>query len=121
MRPRLLDYIIFACVLIIIGIFSFNAYGNAFTPEQIVITSPEGTWVYPLHSDTNVLVDGELGVMEIEVSNGRVRVLSSPCREKICIQTGSISRTGAWIACVPNRVFLKIEGKGTDETDADSF
>lgn len=121
MRPRLFDYIIFLGTLFIIGIFSFNAYGKAILPEDIVINTPEGTWVYPLQKDSAISVEGELGAMEIEIENGHVRVLSSPCKEKICIQTGSISKTGAWIACVPNRVFLKIQGKRDDETDTDSF
>ena len=121
MRPRLLDYIILSGTLFIIGIFSFNAYGKALTPEECIITSPKGTWVYPLSKDSTLAVVGTLGVMEIEIHDGKVRVVFSPCKEKICIQTGAISKTGTWIACVPNRVFLKIEGKGDDETDTDSF
>ena len=121
MRPRLFDYIIFMGTLLIIGIFSFNAYGKAQDPTEVTITSPEGVWIYPLQSDSTFSIPGILGSMEIEIYKGEVRVLASPCREKICIQTGSISRTGAWIACVPNRVFLEIEGRGDDETDTDAF
>ena len=121
MRPRLLDYIIFSVTLSIIGIFSFNAYGKAQDPAEVRITSPETAWIYPLHNDSAFSVPGILGPMDIEIQNGEVRVLASPCREKICIQTGSISRTGAWIACVPNRIFLEIEGREDDETDTDSF
>ena len=121
MRPRLFDYLLILLSLSIIGIFSYNAYGKAQVPTEVIISSPERKWIYPLDIDGTFSVPGSLGPLEIEIQNREVRVLTSPCREKICIQTGSISRTGAWIACVPSLIFLEIEGREDDETDTDSF
>lgn len=53
-------------------------------------------------------VVGPLGTSRFEVSGGRVRMLESPCPEKICINTGWIGRPGEVIACVPNRVIIAV-------------
>jgi len=60
--------------------------------------------------------------MQVVIENGSVRVISSPCPEKICILTGAISRPGNWIACLPSGIFLRIEGKSRGgEPDAVTF
>jgi hypothetical protein len=47
-----------------------------------------------------------------------VQVISSPCPEKICVKTGRISKPGQWIACLPNRVFISIRGRRSEQPDA---
>lgn len=53
-------------------------------------------------------VVGPLGTSRFEVQGGRVRMLESPCPEKICINTGWIGEPGEAIACVPNRVIIAV-------------
>lgn len=53
-------------------------------------------------------VTGPLGTSRFEVRGGRVRMLESPCPEKICVKTGWIGRPGEVIACVPNRVVIAV-------------
>ena len=121
MRLKLYDYLVLIFTLSIIGVFVFSAYGNQRDAREVIITAPDQSWVFPVSEDNHVHIDGELGTMEIEIADGKVRVISSPCREKICIQTGRISKAGSWIACIPNRVFIQIKGKDESETDATSF
>ena len=53
---------------------------------------------------------GPLGVTIIEVVDGGARVVSSPCLNKICMQTGVIRLPGDVAVCVPNGILLRLEG-----------
>ncbi len=47
------------------------------------------------------------------VSDGEtVRVTSSECPDKICVNTGKISRKGQMIVCSPAHFSVRIEGEG---------
>jgi hypothetical protein len=48
-------------------------------------------------------------------------VLDSPCPDKICVAAGAIVRTGQFIACLPNRVSVTLEGRDDPPTDGTAF
>jgi hypothetical protein len=54
----------------------------------------------------------------VAIRDGAVEVLSSPCREKICVKTGKVSKPGQWIACLPNKVFVAVRGRRNEQPDA---
>lgn len=62
--------------------------------------------VYPLSVNRVFDVEGPLGKTVIEVKDRRVRVVSSPCPNKLCIHQGFV-RAGS-IICLPNRVVITI-------------
>jgi len=64
-----------------------------------------------LDEDRIVKVSGPLGVSIVEIKDGRVRMLSSPCPDKLCIKEGYIDKAGQVIICIPNRIVIKIEGR----------
>lgn len=66
-------------------------------------------YLLSLVDDRMVTVEGPLGKTTIQVKGGRVRVVDSPCPEKICIRQGWI-KSGV-IVCLPNRVVVTV-GKG---------
>ena len=59
-----------------------------------------------------IKVHGPLGETIVEINDGTVRVLSSPCPMKICMKMGTRSHAGEIIVCVPNQVIIIIEGHG---------
>ncbi len=121
-RPRLLDYVSLLIGILVVLAVSLQVYGasGSGTP-QVLIQGSDRTWVYPLGTDLQVHVPGPLGDTDVIIRDGRVFVSESPCTEKICIATGAISSPGSWIACLPNRVFVKVERSGENEVDAGSF
>ena len=118
MRIRALDALIFLFALLIIGLISIQTYVRGQGVPEITITGPQDQWVYPLDSEATVSVPGPLGETVVAIQDGSVRVVSSPCPEKICVKTGRISRPGQWIACLPNRVFVAIRGRRSEQPDA---
>lgn len=61
--------------------------------------------------DRTLHIHGPLGNSVIEVSHGRARFLSSPCRGQVCVQTGWLQDTGDIAACLPNRISLTLHGR----------
>lgn len=51
----------------------------------------------------------QTGDMVFTVLDGKISVTESGCHDKICVRTGSISRAGEAIICVPNRTAVTIE------------
>jgi hypothetical protein len=129
-RIRALDIFIFLLALLIIGLISLQTYARGRgTPEitieaagqaagQGAVQGAEQQWIYPLDVETTLRVPGPLGETVVEIKDGAVQVISSPCPEKICIKTGRISKPGQWIACLPNRVFISIRGRKSEQPDA---
>jgi len=116
-----LDYVAFAVSLTAVVAVSAFAYSGAEAGSQVRIRGPEQTYLFPIDAETDINVKGPLGETRVEIHDGTAHVISSPCRDKICIQAGHVSRAGEWIACLPNKVFLKIEGKRTSGVDAQTF
>ena len=66
--------------------------------------------VYALDQARIVELAGPLGPSVVEIKGGAVRVATAPCHRQICVGTGWVQRTGAVIACLPNRLLVQVEG-----------
>ncbi len=55
--------------------------------------------------------------MVFTVENGAISVTESNCGDHTCMRTGSISRSGEVIVCVPNKAAVTIESKEQSELD----
>jgi hypothetical protein len=92
--------------------------GRSGSPE-IIIRGQNNTWVFPLYTELELSVQGPIGETLVLLHSGGGAIISSPCIGQTCITFGSISRNMQWLACLPNRVFLLIEGNGEgDAVDA---
>jgi hypothetical protein len=119
-RLKGLDLAALAAALAVIALVSVRAYGRGSGAAVLHLRAPGQEWVFPLDQDRTLSVRGPLGDTVVELRGGQARVLSSPCREQICVRAGAIARPGQWIACLPNRVFLDIQGSSRG-ADAVSF
>ncbi len=122
MKLRPLDFVaIVVAVLAVVGV-SVSAYGNGADPTGVSIQSDDGEFLYPLNKPRIIEVEGPIGQTIVEIDGNRVRVTESPCRDKICIAAGWLENTDDWAACLPNRVFVRVEGgERSDGVDAQTF
>ena len=65
---------------------------------------------FPLKKDHVAHVQGPLGTTEVEIKNGRARIVRSPCKLKVYIKSGYIQYADSLSACLPNKVVVRIEG-----------
>ncbi len=110
-RYDVLVLILIALLIPLSGILLFRHSGSV-----CVVTCPAGEVRYSLSENRTFTVegDGELCLI-ITIADGAVSVTSSDCPDGICVRTGSISRTGESIVCVPAKTVIAIEGASTDK------
>lgn len=121
MRFKIFDYVAFALAIAVVVAFSLYAYGENAEGSVARIETEEDEFVYALEQNVDFDLAGPLGDTHVEIEDGRIRVTESPCREKICIAAGWASRSGEWIACLPNRIFIRVEGGEGTGVDAQTF
>lgn len=112
-RAMLTRYdIILIAGLLVVAIVGLGVvrYGTGGTSEVMISVNGEEAIKVPLSEDRIFSVDGALGKTEIEVKDKRVRVVDSPCKRKICVQSGWIDKPYQTIICVPNRVVINLQG-----------
>jgi hypothetical protein len=115
-KITLIDILIFILFLTI-SVLSFTLYTNVSGKPEVHITSGDKEWVYDLSVDTTASFDGPIGNTTIEISNNRVHVHSSDCKNQICLLAGWIDKPGEWISCLPNNVFILIKGQQQAQED----
>ena len=57
-----------------------------------------------------ITIKGWQQTSTFEVEDGRVRMVKSACRDKICIGMGWTDTSGRSIVCLPNRVVIRVTG-----------
>ncbi len=113
-RLTLLDRGIVLLLLLAAGC-SFALLERGAAGERVVVER-DGRVVFtaPLAEDRTVALAGPLGETELAIRDGAARILASPCPHKICMGMGPAARTGDFIACVPNHLLVRIEGRSGD-------
>jgi hypothetical protein len=117
MKIKALDLLAILVSLLVIGGFSVAAYAGKDTARDVVIEASGAQWIYPLNQDRQERVPGPLGDTTVVVKDGRAYVEDSPCPDKLCVHMPSISKPGQWIACLPNRVFVRVRGDSGQDID----
>jgi hypothetical protein len=121
MKVKLFDYVSVLVAVGVVGGFAVVAFSKSEPGAIVRIQADDREFVYSLDEPTRFAVDGPLGSTEIEIDGNRVRVIDSPCRDKICVSGGWISQSGQWVACLPNRVFLRVDAAVDGDLDAQTF
>lgn len=116
MRLKVLDWVILAASAALVTGISAVAYGGTSTESSVFISGPHGEWIYPLDKELRFEVEGPLGATVVEISGGKTHIEASPCPNQTCVASGSISLPGQWIACLPNKVFVRVEGRAQDDS-----
>jgi hypothetical protein len=111
-RLRPLDYLVFFIALAVSAgsaVLVYAGYGADSGKLRVSVSGPGGNWLYPADAVETVRVAGPLGDTVIEIRGGGARVISSPCRNQICLASPPIYRHGQWIVCLPNQVMARVD------------
>ena len=121
-RPKILDIAIFLLSVIAVVFISISVYATQGNTLYVHISGATGEWIESLDKDQELQIPGPLGITYVHIENHSVRIEDSPCENKLCIAMGAISQANQWVACLPNKVFVRIEsGAQKDEIDASAF
>ena len=108
---KVLDYVIIP-LFFILSVYLF-VDGVLFKEagSSVIIHAPHHHYQYDLSVDRVIEIPGILGESIIEIKDGEVFFITSPCPNKYCIKMGPISKNMATNACIPNGIILQIVGE----------
>lgn len=105
------DILLVIMVLSALPFLYINVWNTSGRVEYLEIWSPHnGKTIEAVHTDKIITVSGSQGDSVIEIRDRKARFLRSPCKNKVCIQSGWLALNGALAACLPNRVSIQLTG-----------
>jgi len=116
--------VILIIVLSLVFGFVINRYNQKSETRYLLILSDGQVYLktplYDTAPKTTYFVKSSEGYLYVEVNKGKVRVIDSTCKDKLCIKQGEISKVGETIICLPNRISISIVG-GNSNVDSISY
>lgn len=108
------DFLAVAAVLILaLAVFLapvFTSRGG----DYVKISSDSGEQIHSLSDNFDYTVISNGHSVTVRVENGEVSVFDSTCPDKVCVNSGKISRGGEVIICAPALVSVEIVGEKGD-------
>ncbi len=113
------DKILIACLFALnIFLFARMDFGNRAGSWVVIEVENKEVERLPLSQNRIVHVTGPIGETEVEIKDGKARVVKSPCNRKLCIKSGYIQYADRFAACLPNRVVVRVLGGAHRGIDA---
>ena len=118
MRATLGDKILIVFIVLINALL-FAKMGTGTAGDWVVIeVNQQEVSRHRLSENRVIPVKGKLGITQVEIKNGKARIRHSPCKNKICIKAGDIQYADRLIACIPNRIVVRVIGEKQRGVDA---
>jgi hypothetical protein len=110
--------IAFLIVIAILSLFLIPRWLTSGATDVEIISRDNLVGKYPLNVDRRLEVPGPLGMTEVAIKKGRVRILASPCPHKTCMAMGDIGTEGGILVCLPNEVIVRVGNGQPNGLDA---
>lgn len=107
--PKAFDFFIIIFLVLISIFLIINSLSN--NSDKILVQVDNETYTFPLTQEEHIYdVKGPLGITHIQVKDGKVRIIDSPCPNKTCVALGFTNP----IICLPNHVIVQIQQSGSE-------
>jgi len=118
---RKLDFLIILFSLSVLTASVFWSLPEEEGKRRAEIEASGEKFIMPLSRDGAMEFEGPVGRTRVEAAGGEVFIAQSDCRDGICVTMGRISEPGEWVACLPNRVIVRVVGgKSEEDTEVDA-
>jgi hypothetical protein len=74
-----------------------------------------------LQHPQQITVKGRLGKSLLEVKDGQIRFITSPCHNKFCIRAGWLTKNGDFLACLPNQISIELHNLKNTKFDSVAY
>jgi hypothetical protein len=121
MKLKIGDYLIIAIILVAVFMLP-TFYTTQATDNLIAVVTKDGQEIRRIIL-TNLTEPITMELQyeyydKITAEQGRIRFTEADCPEKICVNTGWLSKPGQAAVCLPNGLIIRIEGSDKSEIDA---
>ncbi len=105
-------FVLIVALVLMVIFYSVFWRASSHTGEFIhIVSAGNAIEKTSLFQNREITINGPLGDSRLQIEGGRVRFISSPCSSKLCVHQGWASLSGEFIACLPNRISVSIEGQ----------
>ena len=105
------DWLVLAAALLLIPVLYAGFWGGGGHGLEARVWVDGKVWArLDLFRDQEIEVPGVIGVSRLQIRDGEIRFLDSPCSGRQCIRQGWLASGGEVAACLPNRVSVQILG-----------
>ena len=109
-------FLVIGIIFVIIILFIVNNIKNNNKSEAIEIYINNKLYrSIPIDEDEDLKIEGEFGYNYIKIHDNGVEITEASCPDKVCVESGFISKPSERIVCMPNKVVIKI--KASDEVN----
>lgn len=120
LKPTKYDALVALAVLLLafaLGARYWPPRADAGTPAVVVTANGAALDRFALADTERVYTNGGYTLCVVATAEG-VRVAESDCPTHDCVRTGTVSRAGQSIVCLPARIIVTLEGAGGGGYDA---
>jgi len=112
------DRLVFTVILLLSAGAAFAARSGARPAREAVVTVNRKP-VFSLRFDQEGVyqIDAPLGPVQVQVHNGKIRVVRSSCPDKICVYERPVTPLGGVIVCAPNRLVIQVRRRAVSSLD----
>lgn len=107
------DWIVISAVGLATLILVIPDRGSASATAAFIESTVGSDGPHTLTGPRAIEYAGPLGVTVVEIGPSAARIVSSPCRHQICVNSGWMHHAGEVAVCLPNRLILRLVGEGT--------
>ncbi len=107
------DILVYSILLVLFSVIVYNILIlEEKTPEKAEIyVNNQLKYIYKLQEEQKIIfVDTDIGGVNVEFKDYKVRVTTSFSPKKLAVKQGWISRSGETIIGVPDKLIIKITG-----------
>lgn len=99
-------------ILVCINLFSQkdDLYAVVYHDNDVILTIDFEL----LSKEKEYVVEGEIGQIIICADKDGVWIKEATCSDLVCIDQGKITNSSQTITCLPNKIVIKLVGKGVD-------
>jgi len=110
-------FVVVAVVALAVALWSGGRLASSQATGAVLIrdrTTIRTFTLQEMNTDATYSVESLGYHFTIQTGGGRIRFASSDCPDKVCVQTGWISRPPQVAACVPGHLLLRVNGDSGD-------
>ena len=104
------DFIlIFVVLIVIVSTFGINYFVNTKSGENIEIYVDNKLYkTYSIDDEEKLKIESEDGYNIVKIHDHGVEIIEATCPDKVCVNSGFITKPSESIVCLPNKVHIKI-------------
>ena len=108
--------LIFAAVVLLLALIllAVRLWWQAHAgPDQVAVLtySAQDALEIDLRQERTIDVDTGSYTIHVQVQDGKIAFVDSPCPDHVCEAFGWLEKEGDWAACMPAGAFLEIESR----------